>query len=157
MEAIGQLGVFIGLLVIGYTFGQRRETRHLRLLDQREAMLTGLMALPIEKIPGLDPLTPPQLVTGTVCVSIDYFKRFASAMRGLVGGQLSSYETVIDRARREAVLRMKEEAHSMGYDIIVAVRVETSQIANSNSDGKGTAGMEVVAYGTAMRLRPDVR
>lgn len=152
MGVVAQLGIFFGLLGLGYWAGRYHEIRHLRLLDQREALLQTMLALPIERIPGLDPRSEPRLVVGTVCISIDYFKRFASAMRGLIGGRLNSYETVIDRARREAVLRMKEEAHAFGYDVIVAVRVETSQIANSNSDGKGTAGMEVVAYGTAMRL-----
>ena len=100
----------------------------------------------------MDGANEPTLVIGAVCVSIDYFKRFAAALRFLVGGRVAAYETVMDRARREAILRMKERAAAMGYEAIICVRIETARIANSRNDGKGTAGMEVVAYGTAVRF-----
>ena len=41
------------------------------------------------------------LVHGNVVVSVDYFKRFVAALRNLFGGSVTSYETLIDRARRE--------------------------------------------------------
>jgi uncharacterized protein YbjQ (UPF0145 family) len=47
-------------------------------------------------------------VSGSVVVSVDYFKRFLAGLRTLVGGRVTSYETLLDRARREAILRCKE-------------------------------------------------
>jgi uncharacterized protein YbjQ (UPF0145 family) len=91
------------------------------------------------------------LVTGSVVVSVDYFKRFLAGLRGLVGGEVKSYGTLLDRARREAVLRMKEEAIRKGYDAIVNVRLETSRLASGRRDGKGTAGVEMLAFGTAVK------
>ena len=38
------------------------------------------------------------------------FKRFLANLRRLIGGRVKSYESILDRARREALLRMKTEA-----------------------------------------------
>ena len=151
MEGIIHLGLTVGLLSTGYIVGHTLERRHFESLRARERQLSRVLAVTLRKMPGLSGAHEPRLVVGAVCVSIDYFKRFAAALRFLFGGRVVAYETVIDRARREAILRMKEQAMAMGYDAIICVRVETAQIASSRNDGKGTAGMEVVAYGTAVR------
>ena len=85
-------------------------------------------------------------------VSVDYFKRFAAGLRNLFGGRVRSYETIIDRGRREAILRMKEQAEELGCNAVVRVRIENSRLASSRGDGKGTAGIEILAYGTGVRL-----
>ena len=92
------------------------------------------------------------LVTGSVVVSIDYFKRFLSGLRALVGGRMTSYETLLDRARREALVRLKERTVERGYHALVNVRMETSRMANARG-GNSVAGIEVLAYGTALKLR----
>ncbi len=154
MEAFIQLGITVGLLSAGYFVGHTFEQRHFRSIREREARLSQVLVVTLRRMPGLIGAHEPALVTGAVCVSIDYFKRFAAGLRFLVGGRVAAYETVIDRARREAILRMKEQAVAMGYQAVICVRIETARIASSRNDGKGTAGMEVVAYGTAVRF-PD--
>jgi uncharacterized protein YbjQ (UPF0145 family) len=47
---------------------------------------------------------------------------------------------------------MIEDARSQGYDAVFNVRLETSRLANSGRDGKGTAGVEMLAYGTAVKF-----
>jgi uncharacterized protein YbjQ (UPF0145 family) len=79
---------------------------------------------------------------------VDYFKRILAAMRNVIGGTVRSYETLIDRARREAILRMKESA-PVGTSIIINVRVETSTIGN-NTRNKSVGCVEALAYGTAL-------
>ncbi|MGB5331529.1 MAG: heavy metal-binding domain-containing protein, partial [Woeseiaceae bacterium] len=63
-----------------------------------------------------------------------------------------TYEPLLERARREALLRMTESAREQGYDAIFNVRLETSRLANATRDGKGTAGVEMLAFGTAVKL-----
>ena len=92
------------------------------------------------------------LVTGSVVVSLDYFKRFIAGLRALIGGRIKTYEPLLDRARREALLRMKEEARDRGFDAIINVRLHTSRLANSRGNGEGTAGVEVLAFGTGLSL-----
>ena len=83
-------------------------------------------------------------------VSADYFKMFASSLRNLVGGRVVVYESVLDRGRREAILRMKEQAIAWGATQVFNVRLETSTISQPNG-GRGLTAIEIVAYGTGIR------
>ena len=74
----------------------------------------------------------------------------SAGLRNFFGGRVSAYETLVDRARREATLRMKQQADAWGADTICNVRIETSSISKG---AKGRVGaVEVYAYGTALRL-----
>ena len=79
-------------------------------------------------------------------VSVDYFKQILAGLRNLFGGTIQSYETLLDRARREAVLRMKERCPKA--DQILNLRIETSSI--SKGGGERIGSVEVLAYGTAI-------
>ena len=89
-----------------------------------------------------------KLVAGNVVISVDFFKKFIASLRYLVGGPVTSYESLIDRARREAVLRMKAEAKLVGAEYVFNVKMETSSISKGNRDSIGS--IEVLAYGTAV-------
>jgi uncharacterized protein YbjQ (UPF0145 family) len=91
------------------------------------------------------------MLTGNVVVSVDYFKRFLSGLRMIFGGRVKAYESLLDRARREALLRLKENAVGNGYQALINVRLETSRMANSRGN-EGAAGVEVLAFGTALKL-----
>ena len=86
---------------------------------------------------------------GNVVISQDYFKRFAASIKGILGGNIRVLEPLLERARREALIRMKGVAHARGYDII-NVRIETAALASARRNGKGTAGVEILAFGTAI-------
>ena len=62
------------------------------------------------------------------------------------GGNVQSYETLVDRARREAVLRMKESCPHA--DQVINLRLETSSITKGK--GKQVGAVEVLASGTAI-------
>jgi uncharacterized protein YbjQ (UPF0145 family) len=139
--------VILLLLLIGYGFGRAAELRHFKSIQKREKQLQSIPAI-ATKI--ADPTLRPRqtrLVSGSVVVSVDYFKRFIAGLRNLVGGRVTSYETLLDRARREAVLRMKEEAAALGANLIFNVKFETSSISKGRKDQVGA--VEVYAYGTA--------
>ena len=91
-------------------------------------------------------------MTGSTVVSLDYFKRIIAGLRAIVGGRVKTYEPLLDRARREALLRMAEDAKRRGFDAVINVRLETSRLANSTRDGQGIAGIEMLAFGTAVTL-----
>lgn len=63
----------------------------------------------------------------------------------LFGGNVTVYETLIDRARREAILRMKSNASNASE--IINIRIETSSISKN---AKSIGSIEVLAYGTAI-------
>src|SRR5690606_13733740 len=95
------------------------------------------------------PVAEARLITASVVISHDNFKRFLAQLRKIFGGPLRSYESLLDRARREAVLRLKEqcpEAH-----IVLNLRLDTANIASTQGK-KGIGALEVIAYGTAVRF-----
>jgi len=71
-------------------------------------------------------------------------KDIGSAFKTLVGGELQSYNEMMNSARALATKRMVEEAESMGADAIVCVRYTSASVM------QGAA--EVLAYGTAVRF-----
>ena len=77
-------------------------------------------------------------------LSHDYFKYIIAQIQNLFGGRLTTYETVVDRARREAVVRLKLEAEKMGANQIMGLRLSTTEM------GMEGGMVEVFAYGTAI-------
>lgn len=155
MEAVGlflQVGLPFLILMMAYFIGTFIEKKHFRDIRRREDDIHGFPVLTFETLPDDWRVGRVGLVTGNVVVSLDYFKRVIAGLRGIIGGRIKTYEPLLDRARREAYLRMVEEAKDQGYDAVVNVRLETSRLANSRGDGQGTAGVEMLAFGTAVTL-----
>lgn len=140
------------MLLGAWISGGILERRHQRNLLLLESGSQGVLALTVEDIPAEWHVERSDLVMGNVVISQDYFKRFAASIRGIFGGNIRVFEPLLQRARREALVRMKGVAHARGYDTIINVRIETSRLANSRRDGKGTAGVEILAFGTAISL-----
>lgn len=158
MEYLGlflEFGLPLVLLAGAYAFGSWLERRHFADLRAREAKLHGFPAVTFAHLPDDWPVRGVELVSGSVVISLDYFKRFIAGLRSLVGGRVKAYEPLLDRARREAVLRMLEGAQRRGYDAVINVRLETSRLASARGNGKGTAGVEILAFGTAVALGSD--
>jgi uncharacterized protein YbjQ (UPF0145 family) len=151
-----EVGVNVGLpiafLVFAYFVGRTLERRHYRDIRRREAELIMLPAVTFRQVPKAWTVEGAGLVMGSVVISVDHFKRFLAALRIFFGGRVKSYESLMDRARREALLRCKEAARDQGYQAIVNVRLETSRLANARRDGRATAGVEVLAFGTGLQL-----
>ena len=145
-----ELLVFFVLLLLGYVVGQILEKNHYRSILKREAELRNIPLIASKKLP--DEFTPceTRLVAGNVVISVDFFKKFVAGLRNLVGGRMISYESLIDRARREALLRMREEAKIAGANYVFNVKMETSSISKGRRDSVGS--VEVLAYGTAIIL-----
>jgi uncharacterized protein YbjQ (UPF0145 family) len=146
-ELIISLALPVLLIVIGRIVGSRIERKHYASIVERETRFAGQPALSTKQTDAPDPIRTASLAVGSVVVSVDHFKRFLSSFRMIVGGELRSYSSLIDRARREAVLRMKEsqpDAHAY-----INTRLETSTISSTSGD-RGIGTIEVLAYGTAV-------
>ena len=144
------LFIFLFLLCLGYVAGTVAERRHYASIARREEQLLKLPVITAEwRIAGHE-VARVELVSGSAVISIDYFKRLLAILRNIFGGRVSSYESLVDRARREAILRMKENAAGMQANIVVNLRLETAAIGNS-ANSKGQVGsIEAIAYGTAI-------
>ena len=142
--------IFLILIAVGYIAGTLAEKRHYRSIRKRENAFLKLPAVTLKDV-DYPPQTvkSAQMVYGSAVISIDYFKRMLAGLRNIFGGTVKSYETLIDRARREALLRMKEIAG--GASVIVNVRIETSAIGK-RANKKGVGCLEAIAYGTALTI-----
>jgi uncharacterized protein YbjQ (UPF0145 family) len=146
--------IFLFLLCLGYGAGSYAERRHYRSIREREELFLPLPVVTAEARFPEGRVKEAELVTGSVVISIDYFKRVLAILRNIFGGRVKAYESLVDRARREAILRMKEEANRKGAELIVNMRLETMTIGN-NANRRGQVGsVEVLAYGTAIVYNP---
>ncbi|MBM1219022.1 YbjQ family protein [Ponticoccus sp. SC2-23] len=104
-----------------------------------------MIILTTDAVPGREIVEPLGLVRGSSVRTKHVGVDIMAALRAIVGGELKSYSSLMAGAREQAIDRMMEDAARLGADAIVATRLETAQIMSGAS--------EVVAYGTAVRLR----
>jgi len=144
-------GLPVLLAVCGFLVGTFLERRHFESIRLREKEFARIPIFPTK---GTDPdksVHDGALVVASIVVSLDYFKRILAGFRNIFGGNVRSYESLLDRAKREAILRLKEQAPDC--DAIINLRLATSTLANTQSKKKGIGGVEVIAYGTAIHYR----
>ena len=67
-------------------------------------------------------------------------------LRNVVGGEVKEYTRLFAEAREQATDRMLENARHQGADAVVSMRYSTSMVMAGTS--------EIMAYGTAVKLRP---
>ena len=84
------------------------------------------------------------LVKGSTIQSKNMGKDIAQAFKSMVGGELKSYNEMMNEARALATKRMVEEAEALGADAVVNVRYASSAVM------QGAA--EVIVYGTAVKF-----
>ena len=135
----------------GLVIGSILESRHFSSIRKREAQFIQYPAVPTPSLDENREVRDSQLVSASVVVSLDYFKRILASFRNIFGGRVRSYESLLDRAKREAVLRLKEQKPES--NIIVNLRIRTSQISQTQGRKKGLGAVEVLAFGTAVRYR----
>ena len=84
------------------------------------------------------------IVKGSTIQTVNAFKDIGAGLKTLVGGELTKYNEMMEKARELATSRMVEDAQKLGADAIVCTRYSSSEIM------QGAA--EVMAYGTAVKF-----
>lgn len=149
MEGFFQIGLFLVLLVIGFVFGRMAERAHFRRLEQAEARLARILVFNERTPPPEAATMRTELVNGSVVLGEDYFKRVAGSLKSLVGGRLTVYESIMDRGRREAIVRLKHDAAKLGATMVFNVRFETTSLGDP-ARPQALFSAEFHAYGTAL-------
>ncbi len=143
--------VFAVLFLLGFFVGRWNERRHYASLRRREGEFGDILVFSNRFPPAAAGRLDTALVSGSAVISEDYFKGLVAGLYSLIGGRVRSYESLIDRARREAVLRMKSEARARGAGMIINVKFQTFAIGGRNPNS--VKGVELLAYGTALSAR----
>ncbi|MBT9775850.1 heavy metal-binding domain-containing protein [Clostridium sp. MCC353] len=84
------------------------------------------------------------LVKGSSIMTVHAGKDIMNSFKTLVGGELTSYNEMMEKARALATERLISQAEALGADAVVTVRYNSSSVA------QGAA--EVMAYGTAVKF-----
>ena len=144
----------IFLVGLGLLVGKLVERAHFRSLAEREARMQGFPTTNLRRIPENWSVKESWLVRGNVVIASDYFKSFGAKLKTIIGGHLRTLETLLVRARREAVLRLQETARAQGADAVMNLRFEQNTITRAGGN-KGIPPVEVLAYGTAVKFAAD--
>ena len=137
-----------GIGLFGWLLASWFERRHLASISAREKPLQGIRVNTSKNIANCEP-EGCTLLIGSVVVAHDYFRTLIIVLRRLIGGNIKPYERLVQRGRREALVRLKEEADLRGIDQVINIRFGTSTVS-----GRFLHAIEMVAYGTGIRTRP---
>jgi len=142
-----ELAIAVITIITGLIFGRIHEARHFKALAIFEHELSDIVTTNLKTSINGGGLHA-TLVSGSVVIANDAFKKFISGFMLFFGGRVSVYETLMERARREAIIRMKEQARSLGALHVINVRIETATIKGKAPQSVGS--IEMLAYGTAL-------
>lgn len=121
--------------------------RHVRSLEEREAQNAKAVKITnFRHIP--EGYADPALVVGNVVLGHARVRGLSILLRRIFGGNIGLLEDLVARARREAILRLIEEAQARGAALIVNLRFQSFAIGTGEN---GAMGVEILASGTAVR------
>lgn len=145
------LGFAAILFVIGLIAFHVTEKKRQIFLEQKEQELADIAISDLKHVPEFSAASRAELVTGSVVVANNYFLGICAWWRNLFGGEMQGYSRLCTDARRMAIVRVKEEARSLGATCICCLRYETVIIKSSQQNSRNEGGaIELLAYGTAL-------
>jgi len=96
-------------------------------------------------VPGKEVVAVLGVVKGNVIQAKHLGKDIVAGFRTFVGGEIKEYTEMMSEAREIALKRMTDKAEEMDADAVVNLRFMTSMVM--------TGAAEILAYGTAVKLR----
>lgn len=97
------------------------------------------------KVPGGEITAVLGIARGNTIRARHLGRDIMAGLKGVVGGEVESYTKLMAESREQAIARMIEHAEALGADAIVGMRIATSVLM--------TTAAEILAYGTAVKLR----
>jgi uncharacterized protein YbjQ (UPF0145 family) len=108
---------------------------------------THMMVVTTPTLPGYRVVTVLGVVTGLTVRTRGVGGKFVAGIEGMFGGEVTSYSSEAEKARRESLQRLIDSAKGMGANAVIGADFETSDIL------QGTATL-FSAYGTAVVVEP---
>jgi len=104
------------------------------------------MVTTANELPGYRIVRPMGIVRGITVRSRSIVGNLGAALQTLVGGNISTYTELCEKAREEAFELMLQHAGQHGANAVVAMRYDANDVAEGVT--------EVLAYGTAVQVEP---
>ncbi|MGE5334534.1 MAG: YbjQ family protein [Nitrososphaerota archaeon] len=101
------------------------------------------------ELPGFEVVRNYGLVRGIIVRSRSVVGNIGAAFQQMVGGNISIYTELCERARMDAYELMIQHAAQIGANAVIGVRYDATEITQGVS--------EVLCYGTAVTVMPRQR
>jgi uncharacterized protein YbjQ (UPF0145 family) len=110
------------------------------------AAVAAALVSTTNEIPGYRIVRPLGVVRGITVRSRSIVGNLGAALQTLVGGNITIYTELCEKARGEAFDLMLQHAAAMGANAVVGMRYDANEVAEGVT--------EVLAYGTAVQVEP---
>ena len=117
-----------------------------KMTGMAQSAQSGLPVSTAFELPGMTVDKDLGVAFGLVVRSMGFARSVGAGFKALRQGEVTQYTELLEDSRRHAIDRMIENARLLGANGVVAMRFDSSEI--------GQQLTEIVAYGTAVVLRP---
>lgn len=110
-------------------------------------MDNDIMVVTTNNVPGYEVQEVYGEVFGLIVRSRNLFSNFGASLRTIFGGEVRGYTKLLADTREQALERLCNEAKAKGANAVLMMRFDSGDIGQQMN--------EVVAYGTAVRIKPQ--
>ena len=135
------LGPWIFSLIAGNWY----QAKKFKQLEERVHSFGPDNLTTLRSSPG--PVVDSGLVTAGLIVSVSWWQLLMGWLKGILGGNIKTWDRILDWGRAEAQQRLREEAKKRGFTNVLNMRLETSILTTQK--GRSTS-IEILAYGTGI-------
>ncbi len=162
----GEEEPFVGLIIAGIvcacsvgpwllslvaTFIYQPSKQKVLLERETQAAIKGDALSTLSKPFGDREIKQTKMLMASVVMSPSWVQMWIGGIMSLFGGQINVFTKVVDWARREAQQRLREKVAEEGYDEVINMRIETTMLTTTRGGKDKTSGVEILAYGTAIK------
>jgi len=109
-------------------------------------MEDNILVTTTNNLPGYEIVEVYGEVFGLIVRSRNIFGNIGASFRTVFGGEVKGYTKLLANTREEALERLRAEAAAKGANAVLMMRFDSGDI--------GGVMNEVVAYGTAVKVKP---
>jgi len=105
-----------------------------------------IIVVTTNNVPGYEVTKVYGEVFGLIVRSRNAFSNFGASLRTIFGGEVRGYTKLLADTRHQAMERLRNEAKAQGANAVLMMRFDSGDIGQQMN--------EVVAYGTAVHIKP---
>tara|TARA_B100000315_G_C14400868_1_gene506415 strand:- start:138 stop:794 length:657 start_codon:yes stop_codon:yes gene_type:complete len=141
------------MLIWAILFSSKKLDQQIADTTSREASLRDSLGRdPLTTIDGgyRTDITSCGIVWTGVVFGPSHWHLLIGFLNNMIGGSIDIFQKVVSAGRAEAMQRLRESAIDNGWDDVINVRIDTSDMAPQGGQG-GIKAVEVFAYGTGVK------
>jgi len=139
------------LSLIATMIYQPRKRKALLERESATSFVSGDALSTLSKPLGNREIREFRMMMSSVVMSPSWVQMWIGGIISLFGGEINVFTKVVDWARREAKQRLREQVSEAGFDGVINLRLETSMLTKTGGGKDRTSGVEILAYGTAIK------